>query len=83
MSGNTDVLFQCACCGKEADGTTKPCDCVTDVGYRLTKKGIEHVVWDQPPAIDWRRAAIGLQSALVAAEAEIERLRRPAHGDCE
>ena len=48
--------WQCANCGKVAEGTTKPCDCITGVGYRKGANGLEHIVFDSP---NYRRLETG------------------------
>lgn len=50
------LVWSCAGCGARSIATEKPCDCATNVGYRMGPNGkIEHVCWDAlplPPMLD-------------------------------
>lgn len=45
------MIWHCAGCGAAAVGTTKPCDCPTNVGRRDGPNGKrESTRWDEPPS---------------------------------
>lgn len=47
----SDLPWKCAGCGAEAVGRTKPCDCITNCGYRMPEGGkMEHTTF--VPVVD-------------------------------
>ena len=46
MLEDDPTLYRCAGCGLGSYDENKPCDCITDCGYRRLKgKGLEVIVW--------------------------------------
>ena len=72
------MIWHCANCGAPADGTKKPCECLTDVGVREGPNGRgEQTFWDDPP--DPRDAAIfTLRAAVATARAALEPFAKAA-----
>ena len=58
------MIWHCANCGAPAEGTKKPCECLTDVGVRQGPNGRgEQTFWDDPP--DPRDATIATLTAAL------------------
>lgn len=41
------IPWKCSNCGAVADGLTKPCNCATLCGYRISHRGTEHCVFSE------------------------------------